>query len=359
MAISSAPVQTKVGAASGVTSINVTIAAAAAGNTLVVIVGGNQTGNVSAVSCTNVVFAKAKGQTGYPYCEIWYGYVSATSGTTVSILGAPSGAVGAVVTEWQGILYPSPLDAAGTSSQGLGSSASTGSFNTFAGNDLLVGGASCYQSQTVTGEPSGFSAMALQAQVAGSVTVHGSYKVPVAAASQSASWTLSASNYWSCVLVAFKAGIGHYAQTFSETVLMSDGVAKGEAKLFTETATINDSILKATSRALSEAAGFFDWKATQAVKVLEDGFSLIDLASWIRVQMITLFESFSLTDTIASLVKSPVRIVLSEVLGLTDSIWASKPKVLTLRETISLTDTVRRARGRWLRFRWHRRAGMY
>jgi hypothetical protein len=129
---------------SAASSFTVTLAAPANGDTLIAVIStrGTNSSEVSSMSQSGVTWTRAsqsvnaKGTT----TEIWYAPNVSGAGTTVTVNLAASLFASAVVAEYSGAMYASPLDQTATNN-GNGIAADTGTTATTSqGNELWIGG---------------------------------------------------------------------------------------------------------------------------------------------------------------------------------------------------------------------------
>lgn len=131
--------------------VTVTITAPASGNVLIVAVGMDSITSavptVTSVTCTNVQFIKGGGYAGTQYfaCEIWFGYASASAGTSLVVTGSATNFDIMIVNscEFSGLPTGSFLDQA-TGQRGANSPATTGNVITTVASELLIGAVNNY-----------------------------------------------------------------------------------------------------------------------------------------------------------------------------------------------------------------------
>lgn len=248
-AISTTPVHQAVGTTS------ITITAAASGNTLVVSVAAFRSQGartVSSISCTNTTgWTKLVGTSGSGLdVEIWAGYATATSGTTITLSMSGTGStVVSNATEWSGVLTPPATtgkDGNGNTSTNTGTNPSTGAYSTAAActGDLILASVGYNGSSNApSANPSGYSNLTFTNSTTVSA-LQGNYKVPGTAGAQSASWTIDNVLYITAIIGLFQSAKPCTAD-MSDTTLSSETVARVGA--FTRAAS--DTSLSAESTA--------------------------------------------------------------------------------------------------------------
>ena len=231
MAISTSPVHQATA-----TGTSVTITAAASGNTLVLMIANYRSSGartVSSISCTNTTgWTKSEGNTnGNLGVEIWVGYCTGTSGTTITITMSGSGSTLAVnATEWSGVLTPPGTtgDDGSANNTGASTSPATAAYSSTVNFDLLLCCEGHLNGTKPSVMPGGIWTETTWANNSTSVGVQGEYAVPRPVGSVSASWTIT-SAAWVTAICGLKVSPKTGTLT-AGTATMAAGVVKQDAK---------------------------------------------------------------------------------------------------------------------------------
>ncbi|MFT3681079.1 MAG: YDG domain-containing protein [Ferruginibacter sp.] len=125
------------------TSFNVTVSAPTNGNTMVAVIvtSGTTTNRISSITQTGATWVKAANvaNTNGVETEIWYAPGVSGAGTTVTVNGATTLKMGAVVMEYSGVLAVSPLDRTATNSGNTNGGTTGTTAATTQANELWIG----------------------------------------------------------------------------------------------------------------------------------------------------------------------------------------------------------------------------
>lgn len=210
------------GSASAVaaTTLNVTIPATTAGNTLVAVIGTNRQGTNAVTGITGggtwarVAGASGTNAGGAIEHEIWY-CPNITAGVTTVTITVSTWDTSAVVQEYSGVLTASPLDASAINSTAAQGTALTSGSATATVSDLGIAGFSTATNATFTGPTGTWNKNLSRSQATVSTMLADNLAVSAGAATTST--TASASNWWVGSVALFKAVTG--------TTTLGNGVA--------------------------------------------------------------------------------------------------------------------------------------
>lgn len=131
------------------------------------------------------------------------------------------------------------------------------------------------------------------------------------------------------------------ARTFVESAIsLSDSIVKTTTKAVNETFTLVETFIRSITRSWSESISLSDTVAKTPGRTLVETFSISDSMSIIKSLKRTYTETITLADT---LVKSFIR-TLSDSLSLSDTFASSKIFLRSLSDSISLSDTITKIR---------------
>ncbi len=201
----SGPVQEVTNSSGGnVGSFNTTIAAPAAGNSLILCVEGSVK-LIASVSGGGVTWAPAVTAGGPPYSEIWFGHNSSGSGTAITVTYGGKGSFGTGsinITEWQG-LNNALADATNGGAGTLDANPHTGSVSTAFENSLLIATGSWTANDYSSGPTNSFTRRTSFND--GVNFAEAASRIVAALGSYSTAWVLSAGINWDATIAAFGA----------------------------------------------------------------------------------------------------------------------------------------------------------
>ncbi|HXJ71972.1 MAG TPA: YDG domain-containing protein, partial [Candidatus Dormibacteraeota bacterium] len=202
--------------ANQVTSFNVTVPAAANGNTLIAVIStrGASADRVSSLNQTGATWSRASqaANANGTTTEIWYAPNVSGAGTTVTINLAASLRAAAVMMEYSGVLTAAPVD---QTASGTGSSTSpvTGTTpTTTRASELWIGGIGFISSTPTLGTIlNSFASIGPSASTNGTAAnnakVYALEKIVTETGIAASGGTLSASAQWAGAMATFKAAI--------------------------------------------------------------------------------------------------------------------------------------------------------
>jgi glyoxylate utilization-related uncharacterized protein len=183
------------------------------GDTLVLTVGDDHTNSatVSSVSGGGVAtwtkVTEQNGSAGDGEAEIWYGLVTTSGSTSVSVtMSANTNVQLANVSEWSGIASSAPVDAS-TSSAGTATSFTAGPITTTQPGDLVISGAWAVHTGFTSPQNSTTSGYTMLKQTTGGGSYYrgwDAYQIDSSTGAISAGWTAPASGFYATAIVAFE-----------------------------------------------------------------------------------------------------------------------------------------------------------
>lgn len=240
-AVTAAGVPVRVNSATGnsgsgtVNSFNVTVPAAANGNTLIAVIAtrGTSANRVSGITQTGATWTRASqaNNTSGSTTEIWYAPNVTSPGTTVTINLATSLRAAAVVMEYSGILTTTPLDQTAGTTSDTGTTAVTGTTPiTTQPNELWIGGIGVTNSaRALSSIQNSFSQVASAQSTSGTASqnskVFALERIVSATGAASSGGTLDIASVRSGTIATFKAALP------SGTPLVLGGSAAGNYTL--------------------------------------------------------------------------------------------------------------------------------
>lgn len=185
------------------TSATVTLGANSTAGNLVVVANVGNASAADGVSGAGVTFAIAKqGAFGNFEASLWYGIVTGSPGTVVTVTTPASSFHVLTAAEYGGIDTASPLLAQNDTDSGTGTAASTGPI-TGGSSPCLYESVLALSSSRTASSPTG-SVTALTTSVQGVMSNYGAYRIDTTAAAITSGWTVSASDQWEMTIAAFK-----------------------------------------------------------------------------------------------------------------------------------------------------------
>lgn len=201
--MSIALVSQAVNATTGATSVAVTIATPSVGN-LLVATCINNANRVSGITGGGVTWLLAKQSVFGNYAaDIWYGIVTGTPGTTVTLTFTGTTYGAAWVGEFSGIRTASQLDATTDTDDATSNTQSTGGFTASASPVLNIAVLALSGGFTISTGPSGGFTAATVSSAGGVMRNYTAYRIDTTAASNAVGWTTSVSQQWSASMAAF------------------------------------------------------------------------------------------------------------------------------------------------------------
>ena len=250
------------GSSGAVTSLGVTVAAPADGNTLVAVIttSGTTTGQVSSITQTGATWtraAQAANAAGVT-ASIWYATNLSGAGTAITINLASSLRAAAVVAEYSGVLAASPVDQTANSTNNSASPVTGTTATTTQGSEVWVGGIAFINNSITLGSIlNSFSSVANTSSSGGNANVNiGVYaldKIVSATGAASSGGTLSSASQWAGALATFKApslALGGSAAGNYTLSGLSGSVAITAKALTTSGFTANDKVYDGTTTAI-------------------------------------------------------------------------------------------------------------
>jgi hypothetical protein len=193
------------------------------GNTILVVIGTFKTGGTTVSSVTDTAgntYVLDKRSVIDPqnrqHSEVWRSS-NITGGANLKITVTPAATahVSFSALEVSGLVNASPLDGAGSSNDGTGTSPTTGAYSTTNANDLLLV-ATVNDSTPVTwsATPAGFTDFG-QIVSASALNIDNGYEIVAATQTNiNPAWTISPSSDWNAVGLAYKASAAAIAPVF-------------------------------------------------------------------------------------------------------------------------------------------------
>lgn len=221
---SSIVAQTRIQSATGntgtnaVTSFTVTLGSAPTnGNTLIAVISGRTAtaNNISSISQTGATWTRAVSvaNTVTSNTEIWYTTALSGAGTTITINQGSTRAA-AVVMEYNGVLYSTPLDQTASYANPTNStSASTGTTSTTTlGTELWIGAVGLRSSGfTLSSITNGFStvtnAFSTNATAGNNARIYALEKIVTSTGAATTGGTVSTSSLWTGAIATFKSSL--------------------------------------------------------------------------------------------------------------------------------------------------------
>lgn len=124
----------------------------------------------------------------------------------------------------------------------------------------------------------------------------------------------------------------------TETLAVSDSIAKSVVKPLSESVSISDAIAKSTSRAVDDAIGIADAISTRVTRAIDDSISVADAISKSTTR--SLSEDLAVNDDITPAILRTA----SDSLSITDAIASSVSRTMT--ETVEIADGITPIAGR-------------
>lgn len=222
---SSIVAQTRIQSATGNTgrnaeaSFTVTLGSAPTnGNTLIAVISGRTTtaNNISTISQTGATWTRAVSvaNTVTSNTEIWYTTALSGAGTTITINQGDLTRAAAVVMEYNGVLYSTPLDqTASYANPSNSTSASTGTTSTTTlGTELWIGAVGLRSSGfTLSSITNGFStvtnAFSTNATAGNNARIYALEKIVTSTGAATTGGTVSTSSLWTGAIATFKSSL--------------------------------------------------------------------------------------------------------------------------------------------------------
>lgn len=200
------------GQAAGATN-TLTIAAPDAGSLLVVVIGTLDQ-RVTGITGGGVTWAEAVHDFNAKDAEIWYGFDSSGSGTSIVVTMAGSTDSAASFTEWSGIDTASPLDQTNHATA-TSTTPATGSVTPTSDNQLLIAMFNSVQNPSA-GPTGGFTPLTQIIQ--GTQHVSSAYLIQTSATLASPSWTTTSAP-WDACIATFKPATASSGPAVPRTTL--------------------------------------------------------------------------------------------------------------------------------------------
>ena len=326
--------------------LSVTITAASTGTVLVAMIasvyGGAGGRSVSTVACTNTTgwtkigaAAAANGEVS----EMWYGYATGTTGSTVTITfsGSVTTAV-ANISQWSGSCIPPGLDGVPATQTGNSTSPSSNTFSLLTASSYspsVVLAMEAHKTGTAPSvNPSGFTPLTFIANST-TVGVQGDYLTGVTSTgSQSAAWTIG-SAYWSTIIAALSGasrqtitGVSHINSATVTTSVFDSSAVTDSPNL---NVPVNVNVIDSSSITDSPSLNI-----PVALSVSDSSATTDAVTTNISVS-INVFDSTTTTDTTAIYI--PVLVSVFDNSAITDSPSLNIPVALSVSDSSTVSES--------------------